>query len=1353
MPLIDEQTGIDLSDLQRKPFPLVDDQSGISLEGLETKAEEKPLELRPAPPMSWWQRFKDIFREDPAKLRAKAQNALTYSEAFGISPSKAYEYHDEISEQLGGEKLTTPELIGGLITLPVTAALASNPLGTLLGLATFEALSEAESAAVSLVKGEPYKAFQKKTVAELLPEDTAQITKEVIDTLDFIGKGLVAKGIFQRTPKLAEKFTKKIITEHKLPRKLYIDPAELKAELQRGNILSGEEMEIVKALGLKGSEYRTAVERGLHIEIPAERITVIRDRPWFAKVKKLLKIEPTLRKIVTKEGEVKYSFGEAKVLEKPKPVAPRKAKDVLHKKVEEIETETGAFPEEVQIEGYKDEVPFEVPEPTRARGVIQEYPPIPDEERVEQIAVPDYEQYAIGYVHALRTMVEQGEPGFRVKTVDYDGTESWSGYSSSYPDFMRDKGWHRLSVLGALKKGPKGEKLGKRESEIYAAALGQGAEIFIRDLESMGASDEFLDKAYDSIQPAIDKALNKAKMKEQLKKQAQAHLSKVRKALKAKKVKVAEAKKKIRMATGQVKIGDLISEQDALTFGLKKAEQAARKAYKEGSKEGVTQERARKKVLEAKLREKRELREHMKRLAKRIQRPVGTYIDFYYREAIENLQAGIDPSFRARKTLEQKERTKRYLASDPEKLKEIPVRLLRDLAAKPLNEYTIDELEQIGKEKERLYELGRLKRDMTLAREKREFEAERNEIVSTVMRGKELKLDKEPVVISTTVEGGVKKAIKVARAYSLRPMRIFDLFDNRANFQGKAHEVFYDRANEAENAKLRSLDARLEKGKAKLKELGLTLKGLTKTRIVEGTKYTVDEMIDVYVGFKNPRKKLAIMYGNAIDEPTGMKIIEKLTAKEKALGDFVVDEYDSNYSRLREAYIDYTNEDMGWEPSYTPMRRTGIDYKEMQAELADELLHRRHLKRGYAPRGMTIARKDIPPEYQRPIRLGAYATWLEQVPKQEHFISYGDAVRRLQRFMRDQLFREAVKSNFGLEYLDVVQKYVDRLGNPNIYRSFDAIENFSRTLRKNTAIAYLAYNLVTMGKQLPSVVLYLAEAGPVHLMATAAEFMAAPFKTIQFVKEHDPQMAHRSLERELEELKKLNKPGYDRIIAKVGKAGMIGIYSMDRIAITIGWKAVYNRYVHELGEAEAIRRALNATLRTQPAAHAKDVAQIYATNEFLNWMTQFTNQLSNIYNISTYDIPSEFIRGKYYKAFLGTFSLAVVATVIWMMTNRRVPEDAEDLKDAIKDEVLNAIPLVGRQISAMERGWYDSSPAMKGAEAAARLMTEADWKRKADAIIEAICVMKGVPYVGPKRVMEAAKEGKPELLLGKKSKK
>ena len=144
---------------------------------------------------------------------------------------------------------------------------------------------------------------------------------------------------------------------------------------------------------------------------------------------------------------------------------------------------------------------------------------------------------------------------------------------------------------------------------------------------------------------------------------------------------------------------------------------------------------------------------------------------------------------------------------------------------------------------------------------------------------------------------------------------------------------------------------------------------------------------------------------------------------------------------------------------------------------------------------------------------------------------------------------------------------------------------------------------------------------------------------------------------------------------------MEGVYFFDLIARTIGWNAVYEKNIADgKSEEESVREARNATLRTQPAAAAKDLPQLYRSNEFLNFFTQFTNQLNQIFNIATYDIPSFLQNEKYAKAFLSAMGLGISALFIWMISNRKLPKTPGDLVEAVTDQAINSVPLFGKSI-------------------------------------------------------------------------
>ncbi len=271
----------------------------------EVKPEELPSanypEISTAKRPTFYQAIKDIvskpFIETPEESIAKSKNIYAISKETGIPFNKVYDNYDNFKRELGSQP-STMEVLGGLTILPITAGMASNPVTTLIGIAGYQTLSEIENGTISIIKNIPYKFGAGKGLKDLLPENANEVTKTTADIMDFIGKGLILRGIYKKAPDIADKFTKDVIKRYKIPEKVYISPQKVANIFRTGEEISPQELDIVKSLNLSGNEYRTAFNRGLNVEIPAEQIVKVVDKPWFAKLKSILKIE-TYEKITT----------------------------------------------------------------------------------------------------------------------------------------------------------------------------------------------------------------------------------------------------------------------------------------------------------------------------------------------------------------------------------------------------------------------------------------------------------------------------------------------------------------------------------------------------------------------------------------------------------------------------------------------------------------------------------------------------------------------------------------------------------------------------------------------------------------------------------------------------------------------------------------------------------------------------------------------------------------------------------------------------------------------------------------------------------------------------------------------
>jgi hypothetical protein len=344
----------------------------------------------------------------------------------------------------------------------------------------------------------------------------------------------------------------------------------------------------------------------------------------------------------------------------------------------------------------------------------------------------------------------------------------------------------------------------------------------------------------------------------------------------------------------------------------------------------------------------------------------------------------------------------------------------------------------------------------------------------------------------------------------------------------------------------------------------------------------------------------------------------------------------------------------------------------------------------------------------------------------------------------------------GPEFLDAAQHWVNRVANPSIYKAFTQVEKMGQAGRGNAAFAYLSGNFNSMLKQFPSFFIFLQEVNPAELLAGLNDITFNHKETTELIHRLSPQMKHRAIERELEEFKRLNPVQYKRIIQKVGQAGMKGIMAIDHIATHAGWKAVYDKHIRAgKPQQEAAELAEKAVMRTQPAAHAKDIPDLYATNEFLNWFLQFTNQQNKIWNMITWDIPADIRGGRYGDAFRAMVGVLLSQSLIFLLSGGLANRKQSGKKGVA--QTVRLIPLFGPVIATGIEGWYGApTPALGGPAAVGkgigRLFSENPQKAFED-FVEAAAVFYGIPWAQPRRTIKGAielidgKTGNPLRLL------
>lgn len=743
-----------------------------------------------------------------------------------------------------------------------------------------------------------------------------------------------------------------------------------------------------------------------------------------------------------------------------------------------------------------------------------------------------------------------------------------------------------------------------------------------------------------------------------------------------------------------------------------------------------------------------------KDLAKKIKAEPSKNLDPFYAKAIKEVQSAIDfkateQKIKGKKVTkaEAKAGLRKHLEDNPEQINEIPEDILEALDKRDIDSLSLSQLQQINDEIRRLSKLGRLKSKLAAKQNKAKLDSMVSDAVKSVKAAKK------------------KPQFSAERALTLRPLRILDMLDGFKKFAGTLVTMFDTAIQDATDSELTHVDHRQQRGKAKLKELGLSLFHFARRRKVGDITLTIDDMLGIYAGWMNEQSRLALQQGGMkmengkvflITEDLFNQVVEGLTNEEKKWAEFIIEEYADNWSRIRNAVIVAENRDLGRVSNYTKIRRLGVDKATKDDVLAgfdysDESDYRVGTVQVHD--NFIKDRQKIPPEYQLPLDTSLTKVWEGEIRKQEHYIAMAKLLKDLNAVVSDKNFADNVKNKFGEPIYNSLKTYLKRTADPDYYRNFDDLENISRTLRKNTAIAFLSYNLLTVAKQAPSLAFYAINSSFSDLLMSAIQVAVNPRKTLEAIESHNRQISHAQIVREMEELKHTNKAAWSFIVRKVGTAGLRGIYEVDRAVRVIGENAVINHQMRKgFSITEASKKARQTSLRTQPAAASKDIAQLYANNEVLNWFTMFTNQLNQIYNVATHDIPAAFYNRQFAEVARSSIALSIAAAWIWSLQNKELPDDRDDILEALTDQALAALPIIGSAALAGKRGWGAPTPSIISTAAkTSGAIFSGEMDRILPALFEATAIGTGVPLIGIKRIYETAEEQDLwELIGGKK---
>lgn len=814
----------------------------------------------------------------------------------------------------------------------------------------------------------------------------------------------------------------------------------------------------------------------------------------------------------------------------------------------------------------------------------------------------------------------------------------------------------------------------------------------------------------------------------------------------------------------------------------------------------------------AKARAKKAARELAISLAKRITAPVAKATDWRVKQQILAIQRTIDAKFRREIPGWSWDTIRKWFRDGPTDLSKIlPEEVVERLQKRPLNLWTIEELQDLLGRVDNLRKLGSaMYLDKKIRKAQARLDATRN-LVSTLRESG--KYTDAPMTGSLEAEQFKEKKDNFFRKWDLNLETIVSVcreLDNGKD-DGYFYQTFVEGERDAYRKEKEHFDRRWGAIEAKMKELDLTAEKLyaEQVRIGDWTISKADA-IGIYIGLQDEDTKAKIVYGNMMNEDQRKNLFDQdldalaaenlrkaqeaaqsLTAAERELARFLIEDADREFQRLAEACYQYENREPPKVAVYFPNEvksRTGEG--NLVSQMREDLLARTpRLGRGVA-KGNTLERIKIGARNQLPITLDALGVYRRGIEKQEHYIAYADYVRDMKLLAQNDRtasqFRYMVRQTHGQGVLDYLDAWLDEAANPRAYtdaqkqrEGFDAV---FRLLRGPLGMAYLGFRTSTALKQLvTSPIPYLPYAGGALVSSMLKNLNIAEYmKALKVAKEKSPFIRHRQMSPALAAIKEYaQSAGIPKAMKAAAEMCMKLTEAADMWSVVSGWMAIYEKTLAELAKDEslspeqreerAVKEADKVTIRTQPTGRRADLSPAFKSDsEVQKFLLQFQGPMNVIYNQLFHDVPADIRDGHIARAGAIIGGYLATGAILALLVAPRGDDDDEDktakrmLAGALR-QPLDTLPLVGsiagdglESLITGERryrGSQDAFPALgKALSGAGGMMSaqdeEAFW-RALGMFAEGTGMLTGLPTSAIKEYYRVLFKGDFGALLGK----
>ncbi len=455
----------------------------------------------------------------------------------------------------------------------------------------------------------------------------------------------------------------------------------------------------------------------------------------------------------------------------------------------------------------------------------------------------------------------------------------------------------------------------------------------------------------------------------------------------------------------------------------------------------------------------------------------------------------------------------------------------------------------------------------------------------------------------------------------------------------------------------------------------------------EGTEvkleYTKGQIIKMYMLMKDPSLAETFNEGMKWTQEIKDAFNNSLNAKEKALGDFIMDFYQKEYDAINEVYKKVFHVDLPKNDYYSPgFREFEKDTPEMSLLYRDLTRYSSTLNGSLKSRVANI----------RPLKLND-AIWelKNHIIQMEHFKAWTEPMADLRSVFGDKGVRDSITQYHGTDIMGQLDHTLNKLARGGMEASQKV--SLIDKARANFAVAVIGLNPRQLIQQLPTLLSWHTQMNTADFFSGVADFWKNPVANYRWLRENSDYIKERyeaGIERDIALNKNLNAVQQFTHSGNVRDWAFYLMNQGDRFGVIAGYWAKYKAELKVNGgdTAKALVEAGLAADRAQNTSQIYTLSSWQTQSSWMKVLTMFQSQPNKYYQLISENARNfQYGRGSRLKA-AGNIVLAwVVLPMLFQLIGDGFDWKNKHQLRAVVLGPINDLLVVGQMAQTIE-SWF-----------------------------------------------------------------